>query len=339
MELYNVKDMMHKRHLLALAISRMRITLPQPVFVLVYITLKCNSNCSWCFQKKDLFYNRDTLQMNPNDFRRILASLKKDFLFKPHIHLFGGEPLSHPEFSKFLTISRELGFCPSITTNIDYLKDNIEILNNSVVKQINISINRQSIIENVENSYNDAVLQIERLQKSRKIINLNYYLNPSEYYLLEKIVMFFNKKLKKGIISTFICQHLFFENNEQAINKNKKIDFKIMGEQIIRLKNKQLNFKLLFFPDIHVDDLRQYYTSDLLFKNECYVPWMGLSVYPELNVTFGGGMLWCNKIIGDLKAQSWRKIWRGKEISNLRNVILTKGLSKECIRCCHKLYY
>lgn len=314
----------------------MKIRIPHPVFILLHITLKCNRNCAWCYQKQDSFYRQHSGDMRLEAFEKILAEAKPGFFLRTHIHLFGGEPLTHPEFPVFLKICKKYNYSPTITTNGDYLREYMEIIKSSTISQLNISLNRPGY-DSLEKTY-EGLLKCIALLAKEKVINLNFALTPGDYHLLEQVTLFFSSKFKKGAINSFTCQH-FFSRNGPSGGKIKGINVYLLEEQIKKLQKEKINFKLLFLPHIGLKDLRKYYYSEFSFRNKCYIPWLGLNIYPDLTVTAGGGVLGCNRILGDLNVTSIREIWRGEKLGSFRDSLLSQGLESRCNRCCHKLYY
>ena len=305
----------------------------------MHITLRCNRKCAWCYQIHDEFYDCHAGDMQVDAFERILFSLKNYSRLRPHIHLFGGEPLCHPDFAEFIRIAKIYNFSPTITTNGDYLDKYLGAIENSSISQINISLNRRFHIS-LEETYNSLVPAVIFLRKQcRKIINFSFNLNPNEYYMLEDVVVFFNKIFKKGLVSTFTCQHYMLNNIKPGMRMETRIDPHIIKLQLQRLKNAKLNFKLLALPNILLADLDRYYSSDFSFRNKCFVPWAGLSIYPDLEVTMGGGVLSCNKTIGNLNSESIKEIWHAYALRKFRRHLLDYGLEEKCNRCCQKLYY
>lgn len=317
-------------------LPKLGIRFPLPLFLLIHITLRCNRNCYWCYQKNDDFCSRNSGDMPMADFEKIIGSFKDSFFIKPHIHLFGGEPLLHNEFEEILQACARYNISPTLTTNGDYLEERVDLIRKSTISQLNISVNANSN-GLADEGYSTLISAIKFLKnKTRKVINLNFALNPDDYHKLEDTALFLNSNFSKREINTFTCQHFMF--NGKGIDAE-KMNSDIIVEQVKGLKKAKLNFKLLFLPSIALEDIDKYYRSRHAFKHECFVPWAGLSIYPDLTVTMGGGVLWCNKIVGDLRFNSIREIWRGAKLSEFRLDLLRQGLPGQCGRCCQKLYY
>ncbi len=78
--------------------------------VYVEITNICNMNCSFCHG-----HTRSPRHMSEDEFARVLRALEghTEYIY---LHLMG-EPLTHPALPRFVSMAREAGYKPMITTN------------------------------------------------------------------------------------------------------------------------------------------------------------------------------------------------------------------------------
>lgn len=97
------------------------------------ITNVCNLNCSFCPKT-----NRKPKSLSIEEFKYILPKIKpySDYLY---FHLMG-EPLLHPNLKEFILLASDIGFKIIITTNATLIKNVEEILLNSPIHKINISL-------------------------------------------------------------------------------------------------------------------------------------------------------------------------------------------------------
>lgn len=334
---YNIKKIISKKTKMAYLLFYLGKYLPNPLFLLIHITLLCNRKCEWCYQSTDPFFSNHNGRMPVDKFEKILSSMK-GFLPKPHVHLFGGEPLCHPEFPEFLKYCRKYGYQPTLTTNGELLEKHSNTILNSSLGQLNISVSR---LFDKQGGINQALLSnikfFTRLNEGKKTINLNFAVDFDNHDYLEKTILYFHNGFKRETFKYYVCQH-FMSRDIVATNK-KNFNIDTFKNNISRIKNMKLNFGLLFLPDIKVEDLEKYYYSDFAFKNMCYVPWAGMAIYPDLAVSGGGGVFACNKIIGDLNKQPIEEIWHGARLRDFRSKIVKEGLPSVCNRCCQKIYY
>lgn len=338
MSLYNIKSIISQRKRLGLLFSRFNIAAPYPLFLLTHIILSCSRKCKWCYQTDDEFYSsRNAMQMDISAFRNILSSFK---FFKPHIHLFGGEPLSHPDFPLFLDCCRMYGYKPTLTTNGDYLDKYSDIIIRSSLSQLNLSINGiMNHSGKLESCFENKIKEFLMMNKKRKIVNINYVIEQNSYNRIEELLLHFNDNYKKGDFAYFVIQHLMPNKASGQQSNLKNIDSKILSGILMRIKKIKLKFNLLFLPEIRIKDIGNYYNlKNSPLGNRCFIPWLGLAIYPDLTVTPGAGILGCNFVLGNLNRDSIWDIWRSKNLHDFRKNAAI-NLSNICHGCCHKFYY
>jgi len=122
-----------------------------------------------------------------------------------------------------------------------------------------------------------------------------------------------------------------------SANFKQKIDLDILKSQLEKISSLKLNFKIYFLPNINIKDIKAFYCGDnSSSKNSCNIPWIGLNILPNMEVTPGGGVLGCNQIIGNLKEKRMKKIWNNSFMRKFRKNIVKNGLPVICHRCCHR---
>lgn len=322
---------------------------PQPFFLLVHLTLKCNCQCNTCYQKQDPFYFLKGGMIKPEDFEKILKDIKKSFLIKPKIHFFGGEPLVNPHFSMLLRLAQEYKIKTSITTNGILLDTYLDDILHSDLNQINISIDdlgvQHDFIRGYPGCFEKAIANIKKLRlkeinqrTKRKVININCVISENNYAHLTNLYSYLIEN--KLDIDVLAFQHMYFDPENKPV-----IDLAILKSQIEKIKRFRTthsDFSVLFIPEIKFNDLLFYYNpvkDNTYFKNRCNIPWLGLNILPNLEVTPGGGVLGCNNVVGNLKNDTLRKIWNNDRMKQFRQNLLYHGLPTDCFRCCHRQYY
>lgn len=125
--------------------------MPKYKRVYIEITNICNMNCSFCHG-----HSREYRSMSIDEFSLILKKLKgvTEYIY---FHLMG-EPLTHDELPLFLSMAKNEGFKPMITTNGTLLKQ----VGQSIIEQkphkVNISVH--SFEDGSEEQYNEYINQI-----------------------------------------------------------------------------------------------------------------------------------------------------------------------------------
>ncbi len=102
--------------------------------VYVEITNICNMNCSFCHG-----HTRPLARMSEGAFAHILGQLEGQTQYI-YYHLMG-EPLTHPQFPRFLRMAADRGFKSIITTNGTLLKSRgASLLEKGLLHKVNLSI-------------------------------------------------------------------------------------------------------------------------------------------------------------------------------------------------------
>jgi len=340
----NLKKFINSKIRLLNLIRLSQLFIRQPIFLLLHLTLDCNCFCPACYQRKNDFYQTRNRFIDVDDLGRIFKEAKS-FFIKPRIHLFGGEPLLHPEFEKILALIDEAGLKSSLTTNGILLERFADKISFSGLDQINISLDdledKHDQLRNFNGCFGRAVRGIKALRdkevsaRRNKIININCLIGENNYFRLTDIVDYF---IKNDLgIDLLAFQHSYFNPATQS----PRIDLSILGAQMEAVKKIKAPFDLVFIPEIKNKDLKEFYflekRSD--FKNNCLMPWLGLSVLPNLEATPGGGVLGCNVIIGNLKSAALKEVWGNSAMKEFRKNLVQKKMPPACARCCHRRYY
>lgn len=109
--------------------------------IYIEITNICNLNCAFC--KED---NRPKQSLSIEQYKHILSKIKG---YTNHIYLHvKGEPLLHKDIEEILNISRD--FKVNITTNGRLIKEKIDIINKSNIRQINISLHSYDNLDDIK---------------------------------------------------------------------------------------------------------------------------------------------------------------------------------------------
>jgi MoaA/NifB/PqqE/SkfB family radical SAM enzyme len=281
----------------------------QPVFISFIITYRCNLNCDFCYQKN--YSKTKKIDFNVNDLPIIHKNI--DYFLKPKIHIFGGEPMMHPKFSKIVNFFEKSNYTLYMTTNGTKLNDFTDLLIN--FKEIKISLN--------SSNWEEIIEYADKLKKKSKVrINLAYVLTSTENNRkINKII----RKMKNTKIDSLILFHNMFSKNARA-----KIDFK-------NLTN--INYsRVRFFPLISKKDIKNYYNNENFpKKNKCLRPWFAFMLLPNCDV------IPCEQpnpiLVGNLKKQKLSEIWNGEEFRDFRESIQKNKIWNSCFRCCHRQYY
>ena len=102
-------------------------------YIVLYVTNQCNLKCSYCFDKKNRINDKETEQLNIDDFVNFLRKMN---VKKFTIRFFGGEPLIRLEtINKIIKVIEEERIIRNWNVNYNIFT-NGTIVNNTVIKLI-----------------------------------------------------------------------------------------------------------------------------------------------------------------------------------------------------------
>lgn len=197
--------------------------------VYVEITNTCNMNCSFCHGTK-----RPPQKMNIKEFESVLQKIKPhtDYIY---YHLLG-EPLTHPDLEKFISLATRKGFKSVITTNGTLLKEKGHILIEQKVHKVSVSLH--SFEGNDKALHQKYLKQVADFAKSANengiIVVLRLWNNGCDGGKNNETIDFLKKEIsgewKENTKGLRICDRMFLEYGERFGWPDK--DAEIQGESV-----------------------------------------------------------------------------------------------------------
>jgi len=169
--------------------------------IYVEITNICNLSCSFCSKSK-----KAKKSMSIENFEKILKRIDgyTDYIY---LHV-KGEPLLHPHLKEILELCKKYKKV-TITTNGTLLKEKKNILlNNDVIRQINISLHCE---QNKETYFEDVFESVEQLSEKMNIVYRIWTLQ--EMTLDSKSTKIVDKLMRYYGLSMEIVEKLYIEPN------------------------------------------------------------------------------------------------------------------------------
>jgi radical SAM protein with 4Fe4S-binding SPASM domain len=263
--------------------------------------------------------------MNYNLFKNILDNIKKDFNGDlPRLNLFGGEPLTHPDFKDIFLTAHQQGFPLRLYTNGDLLRENIHFISN--LKDLNLEI----MIGLHNNNFEALKKNINTLKKLTIPVDITcptIFLSLNKLSFREIIKQFQNSELR-----TLIFGH------SVTIQKNQEIFTSAFYEELVDInKYYQKNPKIKFFPQIENSNLLKFYKDPTYpAKPRCLNNFFCPIVQPN------GEIFFCNRYpqaVGSLDKQTLQDIWNNSLYKKLREKTFHQDFHQECRNCCWGIYY
>lgn len=253
---------------------------PFPLGIVFHLTLRCNLRCKMCPQVgvRDKY---GSTELSLIELKAVIADLDSSFIFKPFIHLTGGEPLLRSNFMEFVMYIKSKNFKCSFTTNGVLLEKHAEQLVVLGVDRVHISLDGPQYIHDkvrgVPGAYKRAIAGIraisefkKRLNKSKPLVTINCVITEANYKDLTKMI---DIAKETGTIS-LSYQHLMFSDCGTCGFHHIDVDYLL--DEIPKLESSaiRLGLPMTFYPRMKAQQVREYYlgTSDEL-EGKCIFPW------------------------------------------------------------------
>jgi MoaA/NifB/PqqE/SkfB family radical SAM enzyme len=318
-----------------------------------------------------LYGKEGLLKKNPPSFLKdkdievkYLFKLIKDVsIFRPNIILTGGEPLLYKDWYGLAKYIREKKLRTFLATGGMLLEENAEKIVDCIDHiQISLDSGKSEIHDKsrgVKGSFEKIIRGIEKIDLIKKeknfkkpFINICCTITDINYKSLETIIEFFEDS--KIEIREIAFQHLEFTDRE-TLSEHKKIyrekldtstdfwegftykgDFEIpkLISKIKEIKERK-NSKIVFRPDLRIDEIEEFYTSSKIpkrFLKKCLAPWQEAFILPD-------GSVWtcADYVVGNIKEESFLKIWNNEKYRKLRKTINKIKFFPIC-KTCASLY-
>ncbi|MBN1953803.1 MAG: radical SAM protein [Anaerolineae bacterium] len=314
---------------------------PFPVGVVFLLTLRCNMKCDMCLLvevRKD-----HTEELALDELKGVVDDLAASFLFKPFIHLIGGEPLLRRDLLPLVAYIKERRFNCSLTTNGFLLERHAAELVRLGLDRIHVSIDGPPEVHDVERqvpgAHDRAVAGIQalvaarqRLGSDRPAITINTVVTGESLPHLERMIPI----AQTAGADALTYQHLVFD--DCSAHDASTLDVEQLLATIPRLKQqaRAAGLPITFFPHMKDDTLRRYYQGrEEELNRMCVFPWYVVRVDLEGNITPCRGFVVDNV---RTKNVSFRQVWNSPRFRQYRRDLARQGVFDDCGRCCHRQF-
>ncbi|HAH20733.1 MAG: hypothetical protein A2Y00_07410 [Omnitrophica WOR_2 bacterium GWF2_43_52] len=333
-----------------------------PEAITFFLTRLCNLRCKMCGQWGDSGASK-THEHSALSTRLSLVEIKKVLdeisRFKPHITIFGGEPLMHPEALEIMRSIKAKGLHCLIITNGVMLSNFAENLVNAGIDELNISIDGQRELHDHIRGLAGAFDKIaggvdsindfkKKFSKNKPLINLQCTINQYNYERLDELL---------EVAARFKANSLTFHNliflNQGAIERQKKfdgllgcsskewegfvfepgIDPQKLYQTLKAVLSQKHPFKVDYFPNFSKESLTAYYDDAYMPENygrRCVSPWMCAYIFPDGEVK---PCLNSSYSFGNIKENDFSEIWNSKKAVEFRRLLKKNKIFPACVRC------
>lgn len=308
--------------------------LSSPITILLLLTMKCYTNCIYCYANRKLGNKSMTLEL----YKSIIHQAKEIGVI--NIDINGGEVLLHPECIDILSELINEGYHPFISTKLPLEKNMITKLKRINVKSIQLSLDSANIgtlqtLLNVDHTYLSKIdFMIRALGREGIDLNIHSILcahNSSVGEVSKLISYLLQFPHVKSIKFSPAGFSLYRRNNSKFLPRLSELED---IQELIEQYNGTLSdadIKISITPISTADEFQN--ATSFSNRSFCTGNTRGFVVLPDGRVTI------CEElyehpefIIGDLTKQTISEVWNSPEACNLYN-LQQKMLKKES--ACH----
>lgn len=280
-------------------------------------TTSCNLRCPECPSGLRSF-TRPTGMMEEGLYRRTIDELAETLLYL--IFYFQGEPYLHPQFFELINYASQKGIYTATSTNAHYLTDE------KARKTVESGLDR--LIISIDGTTQDVYQQYRVGGKLEKVLEGT------------RNIIKWKKALKSSTPHT-VFQFLVVKPNEHQIEDVKKLA-REMGVDEVGLKTAQI-YDYEEGSDLipTIDKYSRYQKSEngrFSIKNElldhCWKMWHSCVI------TWDGLVVPCcfdkdaHHQLGDLKKQTFEKLWQGEAYQQFRQTLIRSRSEIEMCKNC-----
>jgi len=280
-----------------------------PELLDIAITNYCQKGCNFCYRQSNVHGKHMPL----SDYQNLIEQARN--LGVLQIALGGGNPNQHPEFIRFLKITREYGIIPSYTTNGDGLTKEILQATREYCGAIAVSaykpyINMDDIIDVI--SHYGIKINVHFIVSLETIeIAIDWLQSPPSFFNKINAIIFLNYKPINANSDYTLCKS---EQLQQffSLIRNNRYKFRI-------------GFDSCFISGI-VSNLK----VKSIYIDSCDSARFSAFISEDMKM-FPCSFMINSKAFGDLRQNSILDIWKSNDLfNNHRNKI--KG--NKCQSCC-----
>ncbi len=352
-----------------------RLTKPSgsyPSWLVFQLLERCNLRCRMCYEWGDngAYHGRTVAEL---DTEVVLRGLSECRPARPHVELFGGEPLLYHGIWQVLDAAREGGSTVAFPTNGTLLVGTAERLVAAAPHRIWVSLDGPPEANDAQRGrgvFAKALAGIQAIDAAKRragsrlpMLGVTYVVTPETANGIEQLFLHeidlsmlgcvsielqsYATQAQHDSYSTLAQEHFGVTTTPCAAAYVQDpalfagIDTVELARQIGRVRTSCLDAGLEFYSQprsLDPTDLRKYLSADWLSmadrRERCAVPWAAAEVSARGDVTT------CHTFydipLGNIHDQLLLDIWRGEPLQRLRG-LLRNGLLPICTACCR--YY
>jgi radical SAM protein with 4Fe4S-binding SPASM domain len=281
---------------------------------------------------------------------------------KPWVYFGGAEPFLRRDFLAILAHVKRRGLSVSFTTNGTLLNQaTVETLVELGVNDLNVSLDGPEEVHDQRRgrgTFRKVLANLQRLlecrnrqQRKSPRVTINITLSPLVVGRLKETIDTI-REATGDAVDFFRIHHLWFVTPgelqahqaevQQALGSvapgarshciplSQLHDPGVLAAEIAQLKSVD---KVIFFPNIHGQEIHDYYSDGYRSTRRCLAPFQSVLVKPNGDVKFCPDEWIDDYVLGNVRQQRFEAIWHSEKANHFRSVILQKRTFPACKRC------
>ncbi len=282
--------------------------LDYPISVILELVNRCNLECTMCYQG---FRNdTDKSVLSDNDLKRLFEEFKENKL--DALLLSTSEPLLYKKFPTIVEMAEEAQIMDifMFTNGILLNEKNSKIILNSSITRLFVSIDAAT-----EKTYDKV-----RIPVNKKIINTGRLKK-----LEENIIQFIEKRNQMNKTLPLVrVSFVALEKNKHEITQFVKKWENIVDSVEIQSENSINLYDKLNSKKPQERKLKHY---------KCDEPWGQITIHADGTVGPCCNTVGRNTPVGNIKKQSLKSIWKGKQLNKIRDGFIKNNPNQVCQLC------
>lgn len=319
-----------------------------PLRISFMVTYRCNLNCQMCFQRNYRYQNPDKGELSFDAIKKIIDQTPPYTLFT----WTGGEPFVRKDMIDILQYASSRNPC-NVLTNASLLdEEKIKVIVDSKVKLLGISIDgigmEHDKIRGRKGCFKETLEAIRTLQTYKRkkqsrfpLLDIKTMILAENIGQMQKIVdLAIQLKADFLTLSFPFGNYPFNPVAEQKLSKftehseEEEVNIQQFLNCIKLLDMKNSPLRLRLYPDIELENHKEFSFMDLSQYQPCKIPWSHLWISPS------GDVFPCLPYeIGNLCRNDLKTLWNNRPFQSFRQMIKDKATVPGCVGCCYLKQY
>lgn len=290
-----------------------------PITVNVMVTTKCTTNCCYCYAKRHLSY-----ELNTNELVRLIQDCKRNKIV--NLNLTGGDIFARKDWKEILTVTKECGFNPFLSTKTPLNEEDVKYLSKIGIYELQFSLDScrteilMKLVQTKENYFSQVRTMFALCDKYKIRLAIRTVLcsTNSELTQIEELYTFLKKF---NCIKDWVLTPAFFSEHKKEEYRKYEVPNQnlILIKEFIECQNTTFPVYLSKIGECGYE-LQRFTTTEeyVKYNQTCYANTYSMSILASGECSICE-MLYDNKeyLIGNIREQNLYEIWNSDKAISL----------------------